>query len=181
MDSIIQDILNHPILFGSFVVQVIFLIQLCRIMKKAKGTASIRTFLVKGAFSFDSDGRKVALCSYYHENLIHEEAREAGIEFSDYLVQHAPKFDFKTAPISKTVQCEYKLPGRLIVAKESIEGKKTLFLSFPEGRCLFVMAKPEKFDPYETYWIGTCVQTDTNESFKRILKEYKKREKETKC
>lgn len=176
-----QDLASAGLLFVSLVIQITFLVQIIRLLRNMRTTANIRTFLVKGSFSFDAQGKKVALCSYYHENLIHEEANDKGIDFAEYLVGHAPNFEFETQPLSKSVQCGYNLPGRLLVSKESVEGKKKLFLSNPDSMCLFVMAKPENFGPYDTFWIGTCIQTDNMFSYKRILKEYKRREKKGLC
>lgn len=176
--TLLQEIHEHPWMFIGVLIQIVVLFNIIRITFKQKNQiANIRTFIVKGLFSFHTEEGQVANCIYYHENLIKEEAIDLGVDYTEFLKSHAPSFDFETKPISKQVQYEYCLPYKMAASKESIESKEKLVLLHPAARCIFVMVKPTGFDPYETYWIGTCIQTDTDQSFNQIVKQYRKQSK----
>lgn len=176
--TLLEEIHQHPWMFIGILVQIVVLFNIIRLTFKQSGkVANIRTFIVKGSFSFQTEEGQVATCTYYHENLIKEEARDLGVDYSEFLTNHAPNFEFETKPLSKQIQTDYCLPYKMAASKESIETKDKLVMTHPAARCIFVMLKPAGFNPYETYWIGTCIQTDTDQSFNQIVKQYRKQSK----
>ena len=157
--------------------QILVFIYFVRAVKSSK-TAEVRSFFIKGSFSFD-DGRdsKVALCTYYNECSVREEAADKGLNLGDYLNSLAPKFNFETQPISKVNQKKYGLPGRVSATNKSLESCNRIVFLHEKARCIFVLLKPDNFGPYETCWIGTCVQASNARDYNKILKEFRKQEK----
>ena len=173
MEEFIQGDLFQLFLFIVAILQLWSLINIFKLMgvfDRCDGTVKSRMFFTKCAFSFDSGDKKIALCKYYQDDKLQEEAKEAGVEFCEYLRALAPHFDFKTEMISNADLNKLGLPGKITVKRKSIETNAKIVVTHADSKCIFVLYKPLGFEPYKTFWIGSCVQTETYGEYLQIYR-----------
>lgn len=145
-----------------------------------KASGNIRTFYVKAAFAFPDRTGYIGLCTYYSEQAIQEYLCDNGITLGELVKEYSPKFDFPINIVSHScITKMYKLPQRVKAYETTLNKFSTII--FTQGLSVIILVKPDGKGPFETNWFGTCIQSDKEETIKKVLKEYRKQVKAGTC